>query len=69
MLGAREDGTAHLILNFDRSLEARGLNAGELVKRARPRSMGGGGGGRPTHGAAGGKQPERLGEALAEAER
>jgi alanyl-tRNA synthetase len=31
--------------------------------------MGGGGGGRPTMARAGGKQPERLGEALAEAER
>jgi alanyl-tRNA synthetase len=68
VLGAREDGTAHLILNFDRSLEARGLNAGELVKQAAA-LMGGGGGGRPTMGRAGGKQPERLGEALAEAER
>ena len=47
VLGAREDGTAHLILNFDRSLEARGLNAGELVKQAAA-LMGGGGGGRPT---------------------
>ena len=68
VLGAREDGTAHLILNFDRSLEARGLNAGELVKQAAA-LMGGGGGGRPTMARAGGKQPERLGEALAEAER
>ena len=68
VLGAREDGTAHLILNFDRSLESRGLDAGAVVKQAAA-LMGGGGGGRPTMARAGGKQPERLGEALAEAER
>jgi alanyl-tRNA synthetase len=31
--------------------------------------MGGGGGGRPTMARAGGKDPEKLGEALAEAEK
>ena len=68
VLGAREDGAAHLILNFDRSLESRGLDAGAFVKQAAA-LMGGGGGGRPTMARAGGKQPERLSEALAEAER
>jgi alanyl-tRNA synthetase len=68
VLGAREDGNAHLILNFDTSLEERGLDAGAVVKQAAP-LIGGGGGGRPTMARAGGKQPERLGEALAEAER
>jgi alanyl-tRNA synthetase len=68
VLGAREDGTAHLILNFDRSLESRGLDAGAVVKQAAA-LIGGGGGGRATMARAGGKQPERLSEALAEAER
>jgi alanyl-tRNA synthetase len=68
VLGAREDGTATLVLNFDRSLEARGLDAVAVVKQAAA-LIGGGGGGRPTMARAGGKQPERLGEALAEAER
>jgi alanyl-tRNA synthetase len=68
VLGAREDGTAHLILNFDRSLESRGLDARDVVKQAAA-LIGGGGGGRATMARAGGKQPERLGEALAEAER
>ncbi len=68
VLGAREDGTATLVLNFDRSLEARGLDAGAVVKQAAA-LIGGGGGGRPTMARAGGKQPERLAEALAEAER
>jgi alanyl-tRNA synthetase len=65
--GAREDGAAHIVLNFDRSLEARGLDAGAVVKQAAA-LMGGGGGGRPTMARAGGKQPDRLPEALAEAE-
>jgi alanyl-tRNA synthetase len=68
VLGAREDGTATLVLNFDRSLEARGLDAVAVVKQAAA-LIGGGGGGRPTMARAGGRQPERLGEALAEAER
>jgi alanyl-tRNA synthetase len=68
VLGAREDGSAQLILNFDRSLEGRGLDAGAVIKQAAA-LIGGGGGGRPTMARAGGKQPERLPEALAEAER
>jgi len=66
--GSREDGNAHLVLNFDRSLEQRGLDAGAVIKQAAA-LIGGGGGGRPTMARAGGKQPERLPEALAEAER
>jgi alanyl-tRNA synthetase len=61
--GARDDGTANLVLNFDGSLEQRGLNAGAVIKEAAA-LIGGGGGGRPTMARAGGKQPERLGEAL-----
>jgi alanyl-tRNA synthetase len=68
VLGAREDGAAHLVLNFDRSLEARGLDAVVVVKQAAA-LIGGGGGGRSTMARAGGKQPDKLPEALAEAER
>ena len=68
VLGAREDGTAHLILNFDRSLESRGRAPAARGTHA-PGVVGGGGGGRAPQARAGGKQPERLGEALAEAER
>ena len=68
VLGAREDGAAHLILNFDRSLESRGLDAGAVVKQAAA-LMGGGGGGRPTMARAGGKDVDKLPDALAEAER
>jgi alanyl-tRNA synthetase len=61
--GARADGTATLVLNFDNSLEARGLNAGAVIKEAAA-LIGGGGGGRPTMARAGGKRAEGLGEAL-----
>ena len=66
--GTRENGSAVLVLNFDHALEARGLNAGKLIKH--PAALiGGGGGGRPTMARAGGKDAEMLPEALAEAER
>ena len=50
------------------ALWRRGLDAVQVVRRAAA-LVGGGGGGRPTMARAGGKEPERLGEALAEAER
>ena len=66
--GARENGSAMLVLNFDRALEARGLNAGVLIKE--PAALiGGGGGGRATMARAGGTATDKLPEALAEAER
>ena len=68
VLGAREDGRVHLVVNLDRSLEARGLDAVKVVREAAA-LIGGGGGGRPTMARAGGKEPERLSEALAVAER
>ncbi|MDQ3992857.1 MAG: alanine--tRNA ligase [Actinomycetota bacterium] len=67
VLGSREDGAAHLVMNFDRSLEQRGLDAGRLIREAAA-VIGGGGGGRPTMARAGGKQPEKLADALARAE-
>ena len=68
VLGMREDGRVHLVVSLDRSLEERGLDAVQVVRRAAA-LVGGGGGGRPTMARAGGKDPEKLGEALAEAER
>jgi alanyl-tRNA synthetase len=67
VLGSTEDGNAHLIFNFDRSLEERGVDAGAVIKEAAA-LIGGGGGGRPTMARAGGKQPEKLPEALKRAE-
>jgi alanyl-tRNA synthetase len=66
VLGASENGRVHLVANFDRSLEGR-LDAVEVI-RAAAAEVGGGGGGRPTMARAGGRNPEKLGDALAKAE-
>jgi alanyl-tRNA synthetase len=66
VLGSAEDGRVHLVANFDRSLEGR-LDAVEVI-RAAAAEVGGGGGGRPTMARAGGRDPEKLGDALAKAE-
>jgi len=67
VLGSREDGRVHLVANFDRSAVERGLDASDVVRQAAA-VVGGGGGGRPTMARAGGRDPEKLGEALATAE-
>ena len=68
IVGARADGTAQLVINLDTSLEQRGLHAGTMIRE--PAALiGGGGGGRPTMARAGGKEPERLDDAVALAER
>ena len=66
VLGASEDGRVHLVANFDHSLEGR-LDAVAVI-RAAAAEVGGGGGGRATMARAGGKNPEKLGDALAKAE-
>jgi alanyl-tRNA synthetase len=68
VLGARENGRVHLVVNLDRSLEERGLDAVALIREAAA-LMGGGGGGRPTMARAGGRDPEKLPDALAQAEK
>jgi alanyl-tRNA synthetase len=68
VLGADEDGRVHLVVNIDRSLEGRGVDAVKVIREAAP-LIGGGGGGRPTMARAGGKHAAKLGEALAVAER
>jgi alanyl-tRNA synthetase len=67
VLGSRADGTVHLVANFDTSVAER-VSASDVVRQAAA-IVGGGGGGRPTMARAGGKDPEKLPEALAEAER
>ena len=59
----------HLVVNFDESLVAERRRARRDRPRGGGRIVGGGGGGRPTMARAGGKDPERLADALAEAER
>ncbi len=68
VLGSRENGRAHLVVNLDRSLEERGIDAVTVVRQAAA-LVGGGGGGRPTMARAGGREPAKLPEALAAAER
>ena len=68
VVGTRENGRVHLVVSLDRSLEDRGLDAVQVVRQAAA-LVGGGGGGRPTMARAGGKDPEKLGDALAEAEK
>jgi alanyl-tRNA synthetase len=56
----------HLVANFAPAAVERGLNAGEIVKAA-AQIAGGGGGGRDNLAQAGGRDPEKLPEALAAA--
>ena len=66
VLGAVTDGKVALIASVAPALVQRGLKAGELVKVA-AQVVGGGGGGRDTMAQAGGRDPEKLGDALAAA--
>jgi alanyl-tRNA synthetase len=66
VLGAAGDGRVHLVANFAPAAVARGLNAGEIVKAA-AQVAGGGGGGRDNLAQAGGRDPEKLPDALAAA--
>jgi alanyl-tRNA synthetase len=68
VLGSRDDGRVHLLVNLDRSLEQRGLDAVKVVREAAA-LVGGGGGGRATMARAGGREPDKLPDALARAER
>jgi alanyl-tRNA synthetase len=67
VLGSQEDGRVHLVANFDQGVAER-VSASDVVRGAAA-IVGGGGGGRPTMARAGGKEPEKLPDALAEAER
>jgi alanyl-tRNA synthetase len=66
VLGAAVDGRVHLVANFAPSVVERGLNAGDVIRVA-AEITGGGGGGRPTLAQAGGKDPDKLQDALAAA--
>src|SRR5919197_1338701 len=66
VLGTAVDGRVHLGANFAPSAVARGLKAGDVV-RAAAEITGGGGGGRDTMAQAGGRDPEKLPEAIAAA--
>jgi alanyl-tRNA synthetase len=67
VLGSVEDGRVHLVCNFDQVVAER-VSASDVAKAAAA-VVGGGGGGRPTMARAGGTDPTKLADALAEAER
>ena len=66
VLGCAVDGRVHLVANFAPEAVKRGLKAGDVVRTA-AQVAGGGGGGRDTMAQAGGRDPEKLPEALAAA--
>ncbi|HVF79059.1 MAG TPA: alanine--tRNA ligase [Solirubrobacteraceae bacterium] len=66
VLGAAVDGRVHLVAAVTPALVARGVKAGAVVKAA-ARAAGGGGGGRDTMAQAGGRDPDKLPEAIAAA--
>ena len=63
MLAAEADGKVLLVSFVGKSLIARGLNAGNIVKAAAA-ACGGGGGGRPDMAQAGGKDAGKIQEAI-----
>ena len=67
IVGLRDNGAAQLLINLDKSLEGRGVNAGDVIREAAP-LIGGKGGGRPTMARAGGKDAAGLDNAVALAE-
>jgi alanyl-tRNA synthetase len=66
VLGTAVDGRVHLVANFAGPAVERGLKAGDVVRVA-AEVTGGGGGGRDTMAQAGGRDPEKLPEAIAAA--
>lgn len=63
VLGAVQENKVLLIASVTPDLITRGLHAGNIIKQIAP-ICGGGGGGRPDMAQAGGKNPEKLDEAL-----
>ena len=66
VLGAAVDGRVHLVATVAPAVVERGVKAGDVI-RAAAEVAGGGGGGRDTMAQAGGRDPEKLDEALATA--
>jgi alanyl-tRNA synthetase len=66
VLGCAVDGRVHLVANVAPEAVERGVRAGEVVRTA-AEVVGGGGGGRDTMAQAGGREPEKLPDALAAA--
>ncbi|MFC4558906.1 alanine--tRNA ligase [Virgibacillus kekensis] len=67
LLAAENDGKVQLAAGVSKDLVQRGYHAGNLIKQA-AQICGGGGGGRPDMAQAGGKNPDKINEALGYAE-
>jgi alanyl-tRNA synthetase len=63
VLGGADDGKVGLVALFSKAAVAHGLSAGATIREAAA-VVGGGGGGRDDMAQAGGRDPEKLGEAL-----
>jgi alanyl-tRNA synthetase len=63
LLGTAADGRVHLVASVAPALVQRGVKAGAVVKVA-AQAVGGGGGGRDTMAQAGGREPDKLDEAI-----
>jgi alanyl-tRNA synthetase len=66
VLGFGEEGKATLLAGMTDDVVKKGLKAGDVVREIAP-IVDGGGGGRPQMAQAGGKNPEKIAEALAKA--
>ena len=66
VLGGTGEGRVHLVVAVTPAVVERGVKAGSVVKVA-AQAVGGGGGGRDTMAQAGGRDPEKLPDALAAA--
>jgi alanyl-tRNA synthetase len=64
LLGTAADGRVHLVASVAPARVERGVRAGMVVKAA-AEAVGGGGGGRDTMAQAGGREPEKLPDAIA----
>jgi alanyl-tRNA synthetase len=66
VVGWNDEGKVGLLAAVTDDVIKRGVKAGDLIKQIAP-IVGGGGGGRPNMAQAGGKDPTKLGDALAQA--
>jgi len=66
LLGTKVDGRCQLLARISSDLNQKGIQAVQLIKEIAP-AVGGSGGGKPESAQAGGKNPEKLSEALEKA--